>query len=82
MIIPGAKKKMASAILAFNGKDEAAEPVAEEQDEGAGLSAASAEVIEAIHNNDSDALADALKSFWELCEAQPHTEGPNEAEEE
>jgi len=75
MIIPGAKKKLASAILSFNGEGpEEEEKKSSHRDEDASEMgshhAVAQEVIEAINERNPIELAAALKAFFYLCEEE------------
>jgi hypothetical protein len=52
----------------------------EEQDEGEldYLDEIAGELIDAIHAKNKKAAASALHSFFEVCDALPHEEGPHE----
>ena len=55
-------------------------PDADSDDEGGdeGLHAGAEAVLSAIEKKDAAELADALHSFFEMCDARPHVEGEHE----
>lgn len=46
-----------------------------------GLHAAAEDLMNAVHAKDIKAIASALKAAFELCDEQPHIEGPHLKEE-
>lgn len=42
-----------------------------------GLKACAEEILKAVHSADASALEEALESFFYLCDAMPHEEGPS-----
>ena len=65
------KKKAVSIIIAKAGKPSMPEGPEEDKDEGPedmeGMKTAAEEIMSAIDAKDADALAQALKSFYEMC---------------
>lgn len=56
-----------------------AEPIKREHDEDYDmLESAAEDLISAVHAKDVKAVASALKAAFEMCESQPHEEGPHE----
>lgn len=49
-------------------------------DSGAGLHAASSELLRAVHAHDAAAVAMALQSAFQILDAEPHEEGPHTEE--
>lgn len=49
---------------------------------GGDLEAAAQEVLDAVKAGDASALADALRSAFRICDAEPHAEVEREAEED
>lgn len=71
--------KMAIAILgrhhmAGGGEPEHDGPSPEESD--AGLHAAASDMLKAIHAKDALGMKTALRAFFDMCESEPHEEGP------
>lgn len=57
------------------------ETIKREHDEDAEfdvLEAAAEDLIHAVHSKDVKAVAEALRAAFELCDEQPHVEGPHE----
>jgi len=48
-----------------------------EGDEDQGLMACAEDLIKAIHAKDTSATASALRAAFELCDSEPHDEGPH-----
>lgn len=42
------------------------------------LDSAAEDLIQAVHSKDVKAVSSALKAAYEMCESQPHEEGPHE----
>lgn len=42
------------------------------------LESAAEDLISAVHSKDIKSVASALKAAFEICDAQPHEEGPHE----
>jgi len=42
------------------------------------LHAAAEDLISAVHSKSVKAVAEALKAAFEICESEPHEEGPHE----
>ncbi len=42
------------------------------------IDSAAEDLISAIHSKNIKGVAEALKAAFELCDAQPHEEGPHE----
>ncbi len=92
MIMSGGDKRKVSAIIVAGltpkkvaeenneAYQERAKP--EESEVSEGMMAASQEIIDAYESKDAKGLALALKGFFELCELEPHEEGPHEEVEE
>lgn len=74
MIIQGDKKKVLSAILGSDG-----DAVAHTHDEDGAdeLHVICEEVIDAVHNKDAKALAEAIRAVFEHLDSEPHVEGPH-----
>lgn len=77
------KKKLAMiiGIAPHDGEDK--EP-ADSDSAGEGseeLESIAEEIIVAVKRDEPKALAEALKSFFEVCDSQPHEEGEHEEEE-
>lgn len=55
-----------------------------EGEEMAPLEACADDIIRAINSKDSKMLAEAIKAAFEICDSEPHEEGPhtNESEED
>jgi len=51
------------------------------KDSQAGLEAAVEDLLRGIHSHDKKLVLTAIQSLFEILEAQPHEEGPSEAEE-
>lgn len=41
------------------------------------LMAAAHDILSAMHMNDANKLAQALKAAFEICDSEPHSEGPH-----
>lgn len=55
------------------------EPIKREHDEDYDmLESAAEDLISAVHSKDVKAVASALKAAFEMCDSQPHEEGPHE----
>lgn len=50
---------------------------AQPEDDFDSLEAAAQDLITAVHSKDVTAVASALRAAFELCDSQPHTEGPH-----
>lgn len=86
------KKKIAAMIVAKFGPKDPAKKNAEAYEERAkepgesgpdvdpGLLASAEEAMSAFERKDAPGLAQALKAFFEQCDAMPHEEGPHEEE--
>jgi hypothetical protein len=85
MIVPDPRKKIATILMARMNKDgkETASNMLPEEDvdaDGEGLKAAAEDIIRAMDSKSAMALADAMKSFFMMCDAMPHAEGGEEQE--
>ena len=69
------KRNLATIILAKRKPDGSIEEKPEDPKASEGLASAFSDVVKAIHAGDMDAGASALKSFFEICDSQPHEEG-------
>jgi len=76
-------KKMAAMIIKGPGHDmeEKMEHDGAEHDNSSALHSAAEEIMHAMHMKDAKSLMTALKSFWEICDSEPHEEGPHIDEE-
>lgn len=54
----------------------------DQSDDGAGLKAAAADLIRAVHAKDEDGTVSALRAAFELLEMEPHEEGEHISEEQ
>lgn len=70
-------KRTAGLIVTTRSPDGDKKELYQEGDEHAGLEACAEDIINAISNKDAKALASALKAAFEVCDAQPHEEGPH-----
>lgn len=91
MIIPDKKKAVTTIIASLQPRSgemhdipsEQEQPEQhEEQEEMDQFVAVASEIREAFEQRDDHALAEALKSFFQMCESEPHEEGPHENEAE
>lgn len=60
------------------------ETIEREPDDGSSfdsMDAAAQDLIDAVHSKDVKSVASALRSAFELCEEQPHSEGPEIGEQ-
>ncbi len=55
------------------------EPDYEPEGSEEGLDACSKDILEAISSNDIKRLSKALKAAFEICDSEPHVEGPHES---
>ena len=78
------KKPVAGLIVAQRKPDGTHEESHSEGNEDQGLEACAVDLIRAIHSKDSKAAAAAMRAAFEICDSEPHEEGPhlNESEEE
>ncbi len=74
-------RKSAGVIMAKRVGDKT-EPMHEEGEHEPGLMAAAEDLISAVHSKDANAVADAFKAAFEVCESCPHEEGPHIGEGE
>ena len=74
-------KQVVGTILARRKPDGSNEMENQEGQENEGLSACSAELIRAVHEKDEAAVASALRSAFQILDAEPHEEGPHTNEE-
>lgn len=57
------------------------ETIQREHDEDSGfdmVEACAEDLIEAVHKKDVKAVAQALRAAFEICDSEPHQEGPHE----
>lgn len=82
MIMMDKKKNLAGVILESLGPKKEPEEKKEEKDEteSGELICAAEEIIEALNERKASELATALKAFFQLCESEPHAEGPHTEE--
>ncbi len=73
------RKQDAGISTVYRASDES-KP--EEKDDASGLHAAAGDLHKAIQSNDIKGIAAALKAAFEICDSQPHEEGPHESEGE
>lgn len=67
---------IAATIIQNRKPDGGFDPKDESQDsDSAGLEAAAQDILNAIKSGDAKALASAIKSAFEICDASPHVEG-------
>lgn len=72
------KRKETGVIVQERSPDQPAD-----ESEGDGLKAAAQDILSAISNNDSAALAMAIKAAFQICDSEPHVEGEHlESDEE
>ena len=72
--------KAAAAMIVSRMHAPAADSAPKEDDgadDGAGLHAASSELLRAVHAHDAAAVAMALRSAFQILDAAPHEEGPH-----
>lgn len=86
MLMGDNKKKMATIIVSKLGKKEESEAPAPqkggvEQDDSVGMEACAEELLSAIESKSPKGIAAALKSAWEMMEAQ-EDEGEDEPKQE
>ena len=76
------QSKQASLSIKYRQPDEK-EPFSDEgdADDGAALHAAAQDILRAIESKDYKHLALALKSAFDICDSEPHVEGPHTNEE-
>jgi hypothetical protein len=53
----------------------------EEDDSGAGISAAAQDLIDAVHAKDSAGVASALKAAFDILDSEPHEENEHNNDE-
>ena len=82
-MLPFLKPKITTSVVIAKHKPEGGlEPLHEEGHEMPELVGAAEELISAVHSKDAHAVAEALKSAFEICEMYPHEEGKHIEEEE
>lgn len=69
-------KNVASVIIAQRHPGKAPEEQTED-DQYDPMEAAAADLIRAVHEGNEKAVASALKAAFEICDSQPHEEGPH-----
>lgn len=52
-----------------------------EGEEDQGILSAAEDLIRAIHSKDAQSVASALRAAFEICDSQPHEEGPHTNDE-
>lgn len=83
-MLPFLKKKQIAAVV-YSKMKPSGQVEDEKQDSSEGrveLEACAESLIRAINRNDVSAVADALKSAFDVLEAQPHEEYEHEEESE
>lgn len=74
-MLPFQKNKEASVSVAPDViKRDSDEP---KEDHDYGLEACGSDLIAAVKSGDASAVGAALKAAFELCDSQPHQEGPH-----
>lgn len=76
------QKRVAGLIIANRKPDGTVQESHHSDDEDAGLHAASADLIRAIHAKDDKQVSDALRAAFEILDSQPHDEGEHTNEED
>lgn len=71
-----APKKQAGVIIAKRVGDKT-EVESEEGEHAPGLMASAEDLISAVHAKDAKAVASAIKAAFEVCDSEPHEEGPH-----
>lgn len=72
------KRKETGVIVQQRSPDE---PKDEMEGDDSGLHAAAQDILRAISDNDAEHLALAIRAAFEICDSQPHEEGPHLEEE-
>ena len=82
MALPWLKqdKKVAGLIVEMRKPDGGLEETAQEDSEDTGIESCAQDLIKAVEGKDAKAVAQALKSAFEILDSQPHSEGPHEEE--
>lgn len=70
-------KKISSLIVSQRNPDGTHDEQHSEGDEYVGLESAAEDLIRAVHSKDTQGVCAALKAAFEICDSQPHEEGPH-----
>ena len=82
-MLPFLKPKHQTGIIIAQRKPDGKEELhGPEDQEDAGLEAAAADLIRAVHAKDEAAVAAALRAAFEICDSEPHEEGEHEENEQ
>lgn len=77
-MLPFLKKRQEAGISGIQVKQRAPDEKPEaEEDKDAAIHSAAQDLINAVHSKDPKATADALRSAFEICDSEPHEEGPH-----
>jgi hypothetical protein len=71
-------KKMSSMIIAKVSPKGETMPQGAEDEENMGLVVAAEDLLAAIASKDANAVAEALRAAFQMCDMEPHVEGPHE----
>lgn len=78
-MLPFMKPKQQVGVIVKNRTPDA--PVGDDTDNSSsaneGLEAAATDLIRAVHSKDIKQVADALRAAFEICDSEPHEEGPH-----
>lgn len=81
MPLPFLRPKAVGAVITTVRKPDGQSEIEQPEDDSAGLNAAAADLIRAVHAKDEAAVAAAMRAAFEIMESQPHEEGPHIDEE-
>lgn len=83
MPLPFLKPKSVAGLIVQTRKHDGS--MGDTQNEGQedhALMSAATDLIRAVHSKDEHAVAAALRAAFEICDSEPHVEGPHETEQE
>lgn len=82
MPLPFLKPKATAGVIISQRKPDGGNEIeGMDGDEDAGLNAAAADLIRAVHSKDEMSVASALRAAFEILDSQPHEEGEHTNEE-
>lgn len=78
-MLPFLKPKSVSGLIVQKRKSDGSQemPQDPQEQDSSGLEACAEDMIRAFHTKDAKALASAFQSAFEICDSQPHEEGPH-----